>query len=133
MKSKIVNKKNLLVLFVSNSVVIFLASLIFPSWVVLGNYFLPFFLALFFSMAIFSFYQAALPPFIKDISRQRNIKLSPNRWSVIYFFVNSIGLWIMARLANVFGLGISSWTVVVALAIILSLTHSALLQALDKK
>jgi len=133
MKTKIVNKKNLLVLFVSNSLVIFLATLLFPRQIVLGNYFLPLFLALFFSMAVFSLYQAVMAPFIKDICRQRDIKLNPNRWSVIYFFLNSIGLWIIARLASVFGLGISSWTVIVALAIILSLAHSALLRALDKK
>lgn len=133
MKSKIINKKNFLTLFVLNSFVVYLVSLFFSRQVVLGNYSLPSFLALFFSMAIFSLYQVLLAPFVKDICRQRNIKLNLNRWLVIYFFLNSIGLWIIARLANLFGLGISSWTVVVTLALVLSLAYSALTRTLNKK
>jgi hypothetical protein len=71
-------------------------------------------------------------PFFTEWEHRRGKVLSSAEWSVSYFFVNFIGLWIITRFAEVFGLGVTSWMVVAGLALALDIAQGIVMMKLEK-
>jgi len=103
-------------LFLANSLVLYLANLLFPTFVVLGTYFHTPGLAIFFSMLLLSLYNTFTIPLVHYHEKIRNRMYSSWEWLRTYFVLNFLGLWVITRLAAIFGLGISGWWVALLLA-----------------
>ncbi|MEP7167246.1 MAG: hypothetical protein ABI758_04675 [Candidatus Woesebacteria bacterium] len=121
-----------LVLFVSNAIVLYFAQMFFPHAIVLGTHALSFWWAIFMSMGKLSLLGAAVMPFVGKYENMRHRIFSPMEWSVLYFVVNFIGLWIISRFSEQFGLGVTSWIVIAALALVLDIVQGVVMMAYGK-
>lgn len=115
-----------LVFLLANSAFVFIANSIFPSHVVLGNHLFSPVIALFYSMLIFTLITVGMVPVVETVSESMKHKLKDMDWMVLYFVINAITLWMVARFALQLGFGISSWFVAVALAVVLDLIQGIL-------
>lgn len=113
------------VFMVVNSVVVLVANTLFPENVVLGTHLISPLQALIQSMAVFSLITVAAAPVIEAIADQMKVKLGFGHWMLLYAVINTIALWVTARFAELVGLGISSWVVVVVLAVVLDFAQGA--------
>lgn len=104
---------------IAHSVVIYLANLLFPNAVVLGTSRLTPGLALLNSMVVFTIIAVGMVPILEYLAKLRNMRIMDMHWMVLYFLINFVGLWLVARAAETLGLGLSSWRVVAILAIVL--------------
>ncbi len=130
-KSKFVLKKNpgltllttLYLFFFVNSVVILLTNYFFPSHIVLGTSHISKTWAVIHSMSTLAFINAFAIPFARELERIKGRPLAHKEWVIKYFALNFISLWVIARLAEQLGLGLSSWLVVFALAVVFDITQ----------
>lgn len=110
-----------LVMFVVNSIVMYLANMFFPYMVVLGNARYTAVSALLVSMFALTLILTLATPIIERVAAAANAKLEMMHWIGLYMLLNIVSLWTIARYAEVFGLGIASWGVVVVLAFVMNL------------
>lgn len=122
-----------LALMLVNTLVIVLANMFFPENVVLGTMSLTANWAAFLSMAALSLLGAFAIPFFHLWEEVRGKLLSTKEWVIYYFLLNVAGVWLISRAAEQFGLGVSSWYVVVALAIAFDVVQGLVMTALEKK
>ncbi|MGD9129139.1 MAG: hypothetical protein PVJ09_01460 [Candidatus Woesebacteria bacterium] len=111
-----------------HSVIIYVASMWFKEAVILGTHVFSPIAALVNSMITFTLIVVAATPVIEFISEQLKIKLTCLHWSVLHFFINAGALWLVARFAEQLGMGISSWKVVVVLALVFDLAQALLMK-----
>lgn len=102
----------------TNAAVLYLASLIFPSWVVFGNVTLPGGIALVITSLILTLLLTQVMPAIKALKLKIEGEI---QMGLIYGVVNIVGLWLWARGAVYTGFGISSVWVAITLGVILTL------------
>ncbi|MBI4099874.1 hypothetical protein HY440_02600 [Candidatus Microgenomates bacterium] len=119
-------------LFVTNSVIIYLANSFFPGFVVLGTLAFTPVWAVFHSMLVLTLIDTFTIPFVHLYEKSRGKMFSSTEWMVAYFFVNLAGIWGVARFSEQFGLGIKSWLVAVALAIVLDFVQGVVMMQLQK-
>ncbi len=100
-------------------VVLGVANLIAPRALVLGTLSISPFWALLVSSGVLSFLGVAFAPVIELVSAKENLKLEMVHWTVLYFVINTLLIWLLARLSEILGMGISSWMVAVILGLIL--------------
>ncbi len=117
---------------VVNAIVIFLANLFFPYWVVLGTGTINVPWAIGHSMGVLALIGTLVLPFVREYEADRGKMLSSKEWMVIYFLINLVGLWVITRFPAQFGLGIRSWMVVVVLAVVLDLLQGVVMMQLEK-
>lgn len=110
-----------LVMFVVNSIVMYLANMFFPYMVVLGNARYTAVSALLVSMFALTLILTLATPLIERVAAAAHTKLEMMHWVGLYMLLNIVSLWTIARYAEVFGLGIASWGVVVVLAFVMNL------------
>lgn len=122
-----------LALMLVNTIVILLANMFFPENVVLGNMSLTANWAAFLSMAALSLIGAFAIPFFHYWEDTRGSLLSTTEWMRYYFVLNFVGVWLITRAAGQFGLGVSSWYVVVALAAAFDIVQGLSMTMLEKK
>ena len=119
-----------LIMAVANAIVIYLASLLFPMLVVLGNDKVPNILALLFTALLLTLILSLVAPVLKILKLKVTGDLSIN---TTYGIANIAGLWILGRLASFIGLGISSFVVAIVLGVILSIVQFVLWRTLAGK
>lgn len=119
-------------LFVVNSLVVWLASLVFPEWVVLGTSWAPWFWALIHSMGALTLINTFAIPFVREYEKNTGRMLGPKGWMMAYFLINLVGVWVVARFSDQFGFGIKSWMVAVFLALILDFVQGIVMMQLQK-
>ncbi len=100
-------------------VIVGVASLLFPGAVALGTYNISPLMALVMSMGVLSLLGVACAPVIETISRKEHLQLGMTHWIVLYFVINVLLIWGLARLSEVLGFGISGWMVAVVLGLLL--------------
>jgi hypothetical protein len=120
-------------LFVTHAVVIYVASLMFPEAVVLGTNTISPMMALLYSVFVFTLIVVAAMPVIESYQAAQRKVLSNTQWMVIYFILNFVGLWLVARFAEQLGLGLASKYVVLALALGLDIVQGLVVTSLMKK
>ncbi len=103
--------------FTVNSLVIWLANMFFPSYVVLGTEWITRCWAIIHSMGTL----ALVNVFTASCGQE-------DKRMMTGLVVNSVGLWLIARLAKQLGLGISSWLIVVMLGLVLSAVQRKMLR-----
>jgi hypothetical protein len=119
-------------LLLINVIVLWLAVRWFPQYIILGTMSLTAVWALWLSMGKLALIGMLTMPFFTEWEHRRGKVLSSAEWSVSYFFVNFIGLWIITRFAEVFGLGVTSWMVVAGLALALDIAQGLVMMKMEK-
>ncbi len=107
-----------LLIWAINSSLILLANKYWPSNYVLGNAVIPPIYAAIFAGFLLTVFDKAMKPIIKKAivkERGRYIMFG------IYWLVNSVGIWIIARLSFLSGFGISAFYFAIALGFVASL------------
>jgi hypothetical protein len=112
--------------FIGHSAVIYLANSIFPEAVVLGTHFFSPLQSLAYSMVVFTLITVGATPIIEHLAASSKKVLKAMDWIVLYFVINAVALWVVARFAEQLGFGVSSWMVVVALAAVMDLVQGFL-------
>ena len=120
------------VLFAVNALVIYLANIYFPQYVVLGTFNINLPWAIFHSMGTLALINILVIPFIREIERWKGRMLTSMEWMMKYFVGNFVGVWAITRFSEQFGLGVSSWFVVLVLAIVLDLVQGVAIMQMGK-
>jgi hypothetical protein len=118
---------------VVHTLVMYAANMLFPQSVVLGTNTISSFTGLLYSMTVFTFITVGAMPVIESIQRSQNVKFSNTHWMVFYFAINFVGLWLVARFAEQLGLGLASWKVVAALAVVLDVAQGLVVKSMMPK
>lgn len=120
------------VLFLCNTLALYLANLLFPTNVVLGTFALTPFWALMLAggkLTIISLLVMLLVPY-KEWKTKKDLK--PTDWMKLYFVVNTVSLYLVTRFAEIYGLGVSSWVVIVALALFMDVVQGITMMQFGK-
>jgi hypothetical protein len=120
-------------LFVTHAAFIYVASVIFPEAVVLGTNTISPLMALLYSVFVFTLIVVAAMPVIEAYQTAQRKMLSNTQWMAIYFVLNFVGLWLVARFAEQLGLGLASKYIVLALALGLDVLQGLVITTLMKK
>lgn len=99
-----------------NSLVILVANALFPAQVVLGNANSNLWWAVFHSMVMLSLIGTLAIPLFEWKQKMLGRVLTTKEWMMGYLAVNFIGIWVISRFSEQFGLGISGWWVGLLLA-----------------
>lgn len=121
-----------LALFIVNVVVVYLASIIFPIYVVLGTFSITTGWSLIHSMGMLALLNVALIPFVREYEHKSGKMLTNVQWMGLYFVVNFVGVWLIARFADQVGFGISSWLVAAVLAVALNILQAVVMMTMEK-
>lgn len=120
------------VLFAVNALIIYLANTYFPKNVVLGTASISLPWSIFHSMGTLALINILVIPFIREIEKWKGRMLTSMEWMVKYLVVNFVGVWVITRFSEQFGLGVSSWIVVLALAIVLDFVQGVAMMQIEK-
>lgn len=106
-----------LVLFIINAAILYESSLLFPNSIVLGNANVsPFAATVLTSLALTLLDHYGL----EEIRKRKLFKLNKNTKFFVTAALNIVVIWILSRLALVFGFGISYWAVALLMGIVLA-------------
>lgn len=120
------------VLSVVNSLVIILASVLFPQMVVLGTANISKTWAIIHSVGTLALINTFAIPFVKELENKREKMFSPKEWLAYYLVINFGGIWIIARFADQLGFGIKSWLAVLTLAAVLDIVQGIAMMQVEK-
>lgn len=115
-----------LTFLLGNAVVVYGAAMIFPTQVVLGTDMISPFMGLFYSMVVFTLIGVGLMPVIQMGAQMLNYKMNNNAWLVAYLVINVASLWLVARFAELLGMGIASWVVALVLGAVINVVQMVL-------
>lgn len=118
------------VMYLINTVVLYTLSLFFPAEIVFGNATLPPILA----VLITSLLLTGLLTQVEPIVTALKIKITNEAyWGILYGVFNIGGLWLIARISEWSGFGITSFSVAILLGIILNVCQYAAWKLLGGK
>lgn len=117
--------------FLISALVIAIANVWFPQNVVLGTMSLSRVWAIMLSAAAIALITTFTMPFITQWEIQRNKLATAAEMFSIYLAINFAAVWLITRVAEVFGMGVTSWFVVLVLAIALDLVQGMTMMWLE--
>ncbi|HAV15179.1 MAG TPA: hypothetical protein DCX25_02525 [Candidatus Pacebacteria bacterium] len=120
-------------LFAVNALVVYAANMFFPQYVVLGTATISLALAIVLSMGTLALIDTLAIPFIHEIEKLKKRMLTPMEWMIKYLILNFLGLAVITRFSYQFGLGVSSWYMIAALAIVLDLVQGIAMMELGER
>jgi len=120
------------ILFIVNALVALAANYFFPQHLVLGTQFINLPWAIIHSMGTLAMINILFIPIIREIENKKGHMLTPKQWLIKYFILNFISLWIISRMPEQLGMGISSWYVAATLALALDIAQGATMMQLEK-
>jgi hypothetical protein len=120
------------IVFVINMVVIHFANGMYPMNVVLGTMSIPPLWAVILNSAVIALTTTFAMPFINEAEKYIGRLWSPPELMGIYLVINFVTLWLLGRVAEIFGLGVSSWLVVLALSVVLDIVQGAVMMIIEK-
>ena len=121
-----------IVLFICNVLVIYLANLLFPTKIVLGTFALTPFWSLMLAgtkLSLIGLLVMLLVPY-KEWKTKKDF--APMDWMKLYFVVNTLSVYLITRYAEIYGFGVSSWVVVLALAVFMDIVQGIAMMQLSK-
>lgn len=124
--------KNFFILFVTNSLLVFLMHSFFPKNIVLGTEHITLNWALFHAVGTLTVINTLAIPIVHEFENARGKMFDSKEWTATYLILNFVGLWVISRFAEQLGLGISSWKVVLAMAIVLDIVQGIVMMAAEK-
>lgn len=123
---------SLVALFLSNVLVLLLANSLFPSNVVLGTLSVPYWWAVHHSMFKLAVAGVFVMPLVAYYEWQKSITFTSKQWMTTYFFVNLVALWGISRFAENMGFGVSSFGVLIILALVFDFVQGMAMMGLGK-
>lgn len=109
-------------MYLVNTIVLYTASLLFPVEIVFGNAAIPDLLG----VGVTSLLLTGILTQVEPIVQALKIKLTNEAyWGILYGVVNIGGLWLIARISEWSGFGITSFSVAILLGIILNVCQYA--------
>lgn len=117
-------------LWVTNSLFFYLAFLIWPTSVVLGNDIRSPIVAAMLNGFLLTFLTMLVPLVMKIVKIKTK---KEGELAFIYFIFNVIGIWVLARLATFTGFGITAFWVALILAAFVNLLQWAIMKTTVKK
>lgn len=121
-----------LVVLLANLIVLTIVNMLFPSQVVLGTFSMNTAWAAFHSMLVLSLIVTFALPFVHLWENERGKISSTKEMMMIYFVVNFVGLWLISRASDQFGMGLSSIFVVLLLALVLNVVQGLAMVQVEK-
>jgi len=112
-----------LVMLAVNAAVAYLANLFFPNMVVLGTYSISKLWAVLYSMGALAVINTAALPFMYKLEEWKGRPLTSMEWMFQYFVLNFSAVYVLTRLSEVFGMGVSSWLVVAVFALVVDMAQ----------
>jgi hypothetical protein len=123
----------LITLFIVNNLVLHVANMIFPDQIVLGSASVSHWWAMYHSMFKLSVICTMVMPLVTMYEWKNKVVFTPKQWMVTYFVINFGALWIISRFAENFGLGFSSWFVILLFAGVLDMVQGMAMMALGEQ
>lgn len=120
------------IMYIVNAPILYLANMLFPEQVVLGTATLSLMWAVILSMSALSLILTLLIPFLHEIERKIDRDLTMQEWIGAYLAINFGGIWLISRFSEQFGLGVSSWLVVLGLAVVMNLVQGVTMMQFEK-
>ncbi len=120
------------IMYIVNAPILYLANMLFPEQVVLGTATLSLMWAVVLSMSALSLILTLLIPFLHEIERKLDRDLTMQEWIGAYLAINFGGIWLISRFSEQFGLGVSSWLVVLGLAVVMNLVQGVTMMQFEK-
>lgn len=114
-------------------VLVYAAAMLFPNMIVLGTHLISPMVGLVYSMAVFTLLTVGSIPVLEGVSGALSMKLKDMHWMVLYMFINFAGLWLVARFAEQLGMGLASWTVAAALALVFNVAQGLTIKTVVQK
>lgn len=115
---------------VANALVLYIASMVFPTMVVLGNAGLSNFMAAILTAALLT----VLLYLVKPVLQASKVKVKGNMAiNITYGAANIVGLWVLAKMAVYTGFGITGFIVAIALGIVLSAVQFGIWKMIGEK
>ncbi|HZZ98368.1 MAG TPA: hypothetical protein VFG51_00365 [Candidatus Saccharimonadia bacterium] len=124
--------KTFVAMFVVNGVVLYVANMLFPSSIVLGNMSLSPMWAILLSMGALALVETLVMPFAHEIEKMMGRVMKPYEWMIKYLIVNFLSLWVITRFSGQFGLGVKSWLVVLVLAAVMDFVQGVVMMGMGK-
>lgn len=121
-----------IVLFFVNSAVVYLTHYFFPQFVALGTATTTICWAVVQSMGVLSLIDLLVIPLVGEYEKRRKSKFTTKEWMILYFLINTVSIWIIARFALYLGFGISSWRVAVGLGLMLDVVQGVAMMQIEK-
>lgn len=121
------------ILFIVSAVVVLLAEALFPQAVVLGTSHINTSWVIIHSIATLALIEIFAIPFARIYENKTGRMLTHKDWLIYFFFVNFISIWIITRMPEQLGFGISSWFVAFLLSIVLDVVQVLAMIQLEKK
>jgi len=120
------------VLFAVNALVLYAAHVMTPQYVVLGTATISLVWAIVLSMGTLALVDVLAIPFIHEIEKMKRRKLSSMEWMIKYLILNFLGIGVITRFSFQLGLGINSWYVIAALAVVFDLVQGVAMMELER-
>lgn len=121
------------VLLVINSLVVVIANMLFPKMIVLGTGNISYWWAVFHSMGKLVLIGILSAPLIEYYQEKQERMLTSREWMYGFWVVNFVGLWVISRFSEQFGLGLAAWWVTLALAGVMVLIQEVGMMLVYKK
>ena len=122
-----------LLIFISSSMIVYLANTLFPQNFVLGTGTITPFWALIHAIGSLALIDTLAIPIIHEIENYKGRMLTSSEWMFKYFVINLAAVYLLTRFAEQLGFGISSWIYVVAIAIVLDFVQGMVMMVLEKQ
>jgi len=107
-------------IFLANAVLIYIASMLYPAHIVLGNDSLSSWAATVVTSIILTLILAIAYPLVKSMKLKKDKDLISN---IFYIVINILGVWVLARGAIYTGFGVTSYLVAVVLGAVLAISQ----------
>lgn len=120
-------------LFIVNSLLLYIGSMLFPQAIVLGTASISTAWAIYHSMLELTLISIVVMLLVTVCEWKNKIVFTPKQWMGTYLVVNFISLWGISRFADNFGLGFSSWLVILLSAVVLDIFQGMSMMALGEK
>jgi hypothetical protein len=114
-----------------NAVVIYVANMWFPEQVVLSTMSISHGWAVALSAGMISLLTVLVMPLFREIEEMKGRDLTPAEMIAGYLVINFLAVWLVTRVSEIFGLGVSSWMVVLALAAVLDLAQGIVMMGFE--
>ena len=115
-----------------SAVVIYLGNMFFPDQIVLGTVSIPLMWAVALSAGKLGLVTTFASVFFREWELRRGRDLSAAEMMGAYFVFHFATLWFISRFAEIFGLGLASWVVVLVLAVVLDVLQGAAVVGFQK-
>lgn len=109
------------VYFFVDLIVLLSTAVLIPSSLVLGTNLVTPLMALILASFLLSFLVVSTVPIMELVVSRLKYEFTSRDWLAVFVVVNVFFLWLLARFAQVVGMGISSWMIALAIGIVLSL------------